>query len=139
VSLRFLLDTSIVSEPLRPSPNVAIVRRLQRHASEVGIAAIVWHELWFGCHKLPRSQKRTTIAAYLNDVVAVTMPILPYDERAAKWHAGEQARLVGAGRTPSFVDGQIAAIAAVNELTLVTINASDFRDFANLSVTDWAG
>jgi hypothetical protein len=31
-----------------------------------------------------------------------------YDERAAEWHAKEQARLSSNGETPAFVDGQSA-------------------------------
>ena len=56
---------------------------------------------------------------------------------AADWHAAERARLTGLGRTPPFVDGQIAAIAHVNGLVLVTANVADFRHFADLSVEDW--
>ena len=138
MSLRFLLDTNVVSEPLRPLANSSIVRRLQQHQSVIAIAAVVWHELWFGCFRLPASAKRKGIEAYLNEVVAATMPILPYDGRAAEWHASERARLMAVGKTPAIGDGQIAAIAKVNGLTLVTLNASDFRDFANLSVTTWA-
>ena len=138
MSIRFLLDTNIVSEPLRPKPKPKILERIQQHQSEIAIAAVVWHELWFGCHRLPQSAKRTAIETYLNEVVAATMPVLPYDERAAEWHAAERARLIAAGKTPTFVDGQIAAVAYANELTLVTLNAPDYRGFSDLSVTNWA-
>lgn len=137
MSTRFLLDTNIVSEPLRPRPKTKLLEQLQRHRSEVAIAAIVWHELWFGCMRLPLSAKRNAIETYLNEVVAATMPILPYDERAAEWHAEERARLVAAGKTPTFIDGQIAATAHTNELTLVTLNVSDYHAFGDLSVTNW--
>ena len=138
MSIRFLLDTNIVSEPLRPRPKPKILERIQQHQSEIAIAAVVWHELWFGCHRLPQSAKRTAIETYLNEVVAATMPVLPYDERAAEWHAAERARLIAAGKTPTFVDGQIAAVAYANELTLVTLNVPDYRGFSDLSVTNWA-
>ncbi len=58
-------------------------------------------------------------------VVQPHIPLLPYDETAATWHAEERTRLVTAGKTPAFVDGQIAAIAYTNNLTLVTNNTSD--------------
>jgi len=63
--------------------------------------------------------------------------ILPYDAEAANWHAAERARLVGTGRTPPFLDGQIAAIAVVNELILVTNNTSDYADFQQLQLQNW--
>ena len=137
MSLRFLLDTNIVSEPLRPKPNPKILDRLQQHQAEIAIPALVWHELWFGCQRLPRSAKRTAIEAYLTEVVAVSMPVLAYDESAAEWHARERARLFALGQTPPFVDGQIAAVAHANQLSLVTINVQDDRGFADLLVTNW--
>lgn len=63
--------------------------------------------------------------------------ILPYDRDVALWHAEERARLTLQGRTPPFVDGQIAAIAIVNNLTLVTRNTGDFADFAERTVENW--
>lgn len=101
------------------------------------IPSIVWHELLFGAHRLPPSEKRFTIEQYLTDVVAATLPVLSYDARAAAWHATERARLTSLGQTPAFADGQIAAIAAVNDLTIITMNTKDFVDF-DLTVEDWS-
>jgi tRNA(fMet)-specific endonuclease VapC len=137
VSIQFLLDTNIISEPLRPTPNQKILERLQLHQDEIAIAAVVWHELWYGCARLPASARRTAIERYLHEVVAISMPILPYDQRAAAWHAAERACLAGVGKPPPFVDGQIAAIAKTNDLTLVTINLADYAAFQALQLTDW--
>lgn len=137
MSLAYLLDTNVVSEALRPRPNDAVLQRLQEHPGEIAIAAIVWHELLFGWQRMPASARRAAVEAYLFEVVAATLPILPYDERAAEWHAAERSRLVNAGKTPPFADGQIAAIAAVNQLTLVTFNLEDFAHFEGLQVEDW--
>jgi len=65
------------------------------------------------------------------------MIILPYCDRAAEWFAVERARLTTLGRTPSYPDGQIAAIARVNDLVLVTRNVSDFADFDGLPLENW--
>jgi tRNA(fMet)-specific endonuclease VapC len=137
VSLVFLLDTNIISEPLRPSPNQQTLARLQQHTGEIATASVVWHELLFGCQRLAESAKRDAIEDYLTTVVAVEVPILPYDVDAASWHASERARLVAIGKTPPFVDGQIAAIAAVNDLTLVTANVSDYAYFEGVRVENW--
>ncbi len=51
--------------------------------------------------------------------------------------AEERARLGRSGRTPAFVDGQIAAVARVNDLVLVTGNLAHYRDFEGLVVEDW--
>ena len=137
MNLKYLLDTNIVSEPLRPSPAPNILRRLHRHEGETAIASLVWHELQFGCERLPKSRRRTAIERYLEDVVLGSFPILDYDRSAAEWHARERARLEAAGKTPPFIDGQIAAIASVNDLVLVTANKADFRGFKGLQVQSW--
>ena len=136
--MKYLLDTNIVSEPLRPAPNPKVMARLKRHSGELAIASLVWHELWFGSQRLPVSTKRTVIERYLNEVVAVSMAILPYDQAAAEWHATERARLMALGRTPPFVDGQIMAIAKANGLILVTLNPKDYEAFAGVKVEDWS-
>lgn len=133
----YLLDTNAISEPLRPEPNPNLLRRIHEYEGQVAIAAIVWHELLYGCWQLPDSRRREVIEQYLFDVVLPSIPILPYDARAAQWHASERARLTRLGQPPSFADGQIAAIAAVHDLTLVTANTADFTHFDGLAVENW--
>jgi tRNA(fMet)-specific endonuclease VapC len=95
------------------------------------------HEMLVGCYRLPVSAKRTAIEKYLFDVIRPSLPILPYDDRAAEWHAAERARLIQIGRTPPFPDGQIIAIAKVHDLILVTINLADYSSFQDVRVEDW--
>ena len=133
----FLLDTNILAEPLRPAPNPTIMLKLQEFESQLAIPAIVWHEMWYGCYRLQQSTRRTAIERYLLEVVAPSMPILPYDSAASEYHAEERTRLSRLGKTPSFADGQITAIAHANGLTLVTLNLSDFQEFRELQIEDW--
>ena len=137
MTLKYLLDTNIVSEPLRPRPNAAVMRNLRKREQEIAIASIVWHELRFGVERLPQSKRRDVVERYLEEVVLATIPIFDYDRPAAEWHARERARLTARGETPSFADGQIAAIAHVHDLTIVTLNEVDFRRFEGLQVTRW--
>jgi tRNA(fMet)-specific endonuclease VapC len=65
------------------------------------------------------------------------MPILNYSMEAADWHAQERARLSQVEQTPLYADGQIAAIAAVNQLILVTRNVADFENFRELQLENW--
>ena len=138
MSIQYLLDTNVISEPLRPAPNPKILDRLKRHQDELAIAAVVWHELWFGCLRLPAAAKRAAIEKYLNDVIAASMPILPYDESAAAWHAAERVRLTRLGKTPPFADGQIIAIARTNDLIFVTLNLADYGAFDGVKLEDWS-
>ena len=135
--MTYLLDTNVLSEPLKPEPNQNLMAKLRKHQVETATAAPVWHELLFGCLRLPPSRKRKMIATFLEDVVLRNMDILPYDDRAAEWHAEQRARLSVRGKAPSFVDGQIAAIAQVNGLFLVTRNTHDFESFKHLKILNW--
>ncbi len=118
-------------------PSKPVLKKLEQHQHEISTAAPVWHELQFSCMRLPALRKREIIQPFLDDVLRPGIIILPYDEKAATWHAKERARLTAQGRTPSFVDGQIAAIARVNGLILVTCNTSDFKSFAELEIQNW--
>jgi tRNA(fMet)-specific endonuclease VapC len=135
--IRFLLDTNIISEPVRLQPNPGVINKLKEHEFEIAMASVIWHELLFGCYRLPASQKRNKIEKYLKDTIQPKIPILYYDDLAAEWFAQERARLVGLGKTPAYLDGQIAAISKVNNLILVTNNISDFIDFQDIQVENW--
>ncbi|CAO5010825.1 type II toxin-antitoxin system VapC family toxin [Microcystis aeruginosa] len=136
MNLRFLLDSNILSESLRPQPNTKVMEKLLEHQQEIATATVVLPELLFGCYRLPDSKKRKNIEEYLKETELI-LPLLSYDHKAAIWHAQERSRLVKLGKTPPFADGQIAAVAYVNQLILVTNNISDYREFQGLKIENW--
>ncbi len=136
MSLKFLLDTNILSEPSRPIPNANVLAKLDIHQSEIAVASVVVHELLHGCLRLPESKRRENLWEYINESV-LNLPILSYDLHTAQWHANERARLSKIGKTPAFVDSQIASIAYSNNLILVTNNVPDFQFFDSLKIENW--
>lgn len=136
MSVRFLLDTCILSETVKPRPSVAVLEFLLRHEGRMALPAIVWHELHYGTKRLPEGRRKDRLAAWLREVVAPHFPVLPYDGEAARRHAGFRAALERQGRSLSFADGQIVAIALAHELVLVTRNTQDFRDIQDLRLED---
>lgn len=134
--MRFLLDTNIVSEVMRITPDQNVLRNWEANRPELVVAAPTWHELLFGIARMPPSERRQLKESFLMELSSL-LPILPYDQAAADWHAFERARLVAIGKTPAYVDGQIAAVGAVNQLTIVTTNTSDFAHFTGLAIEDW--
>ena len=137
--MTYLVDTNVFSRLLLPEAPPALVERydLERERGELATAGLVLHEIRFGAELLPaRSRRRAVILEYLARQVGI-LPVLPYEESAAIWHAEERARLRRRGESPPFADGQIAAIAAVNRLTLVTGNVRDFASFRGLTVQSW--
>lgn len=138
MNLRYLLDTSVVSSPVSKRPSQEILKRLEIDGQQCAIAAPVWHELIYGCHRLPRGKRREALETYLHDVVLSSFPVLAYDEAAARWHGVERARLDSLGKPAPYVDGQIAAIAYVNELIVATVNVKDFMRFKAIDLENWA-
>lgn len=137
VAARYLLDTNVLSEPLRPRPDAHVMRRLGVHEYAMTTASVVAHELLFGWAKLPASKRKRAIGIYLDDLFASALEVLPYNQDAARWHAHERARLERLGRPVSFRDSQIAAVARVNGLILVTANVGDFSPLSGLTIEDW--
>lgn len=137
MTLRYLLDTTVFSEACKPRPSPRILQRLQDHGNESAVASVVWHEVRYGAARLAPSKRRSAIEKYLEQAQERGVLILDYDGRAAEWHAVERARLERIGKTPPFVDGQIAAIAAVNDLVVATVNTRDFSGFRGLKVERW--
>ena len=135
--MKYLLDTNVLSEAVKTDPNKRVMVKMERHQDEIVTSSPVWHELQFGCQRLPKSRKKEIIVSFLNDILRPRMLILPYDDRAAEYHAKERARLSSSGLTPTFVDGQIASIAKVNDLILITRNTDDFKPFSKLKLENW--
>ena len=137
MTIRYLLDTSVLSAVIAPKPNRVVVQRLGQRGIQCATAAVVWNELTYGCERLEPGKRKSELEAYLRDVVLKSFPILPYDQESATWHAFERARQERVGRPGPYVDGQIAAIARVHDLILVTANVKDFARFQALTVEDW--
>lgn len=135
--LTYLLDTNVISEPVKPNANSRVLKAMEHHKNSIAIAAPVWHELNYGCARLPVSRKRNNLVDYLTHVIHKDIPILPYDERAALWHAEERARLSVKGIVIPYLDGQIAAIAAAQQLILVSRNIDDFKHFKKIEIENW--
>ena len=137
--IRYFLDTNVVSEPVTPEPSKSVLSRLRERSGKVALPSIAWHELIYGASRMEEGRKRRYLLEYLREVVGPSMPILPYDAAAARWHGRARAALEREGRPTAFADGQIAGIAAAQNLTVVTRNLPDFKPFATLSDEEGPG
>ncbi|WP_233144518.1 type II toxin-antitoxin system VapC family toxin [Methyloprofundus sedimenti] len=114
-----------------------VMQCFSKYDGQYVTAAIVWHELHYGCALLPDSKRKTQLQAYLLTLQYSGLIILPYEQAAAEWFAYHRAVLKEHGKTAAYADGEIAAIAAVNNLTLVTRNTDDFSAYNNLLLDNW--
>jgi tRNA(fMet)-specific endonuclease VapC len=133
----YLLDTNVFAALSQPKPQRAVERAFAKHVGELVTASVVVHEMGFGIERMPRSRRRAELERFMAEIVA-PLRVLPYGERAAKWHAIERARLSARGRVTALADGQIAATAAVNDAFLVTANIAHFEVFEGVRVENWS-
>ena len=112
------------------------MKRFTAHRAQTAISAVTWQELVSGASRLPKGKRRDGLERY-HELVRANFSILPFDEEAASWAGREDARLAAKGIAMSCEDVQIASVAAVRGLTLVSADAA-FSRFERLAVTDWA-
>jgi tRNA(fMet)-specific endonuclease VapC len=139
MGLKYLLDANILSEPVKKQPNQNVIEAFSKKVGSYCTCVTVWHELLYGIALLDPSKKKDSLNAYLESLVRGGLKILSYDEQAARWFAQERARLSRVGVSVPMADGEIASISAINNLTLVTRNVSDFKNYEGLALENWFG
>ena len=135
-----LLDTNIVSEVMKVAPSETVLDWLNREeSSSLYVSAVTIGEIAYGLHILPDGKRRLRLNEKFEQFIALAFAqrILDYDEPAARVYGEIMGSRKELGRPMSAPDGQIAAIARVNELVIVTANVKDFRRFEGLEVANW--
>jgi len=135
--MKYLLDTNVISEPMKLNRSSELMNRLALNSIFSCTSATVWYELWHGVKLLNDSQRKTELESYLNILSTEEFSILPFCKKSAEWLADERVRLKARGIIPPKSDSEIAAVAYVNQLTIVTRNTDDFLIFDDLSVQNW--
>lgn len=129
--MRYLLDSNAVIAALNDADGPLSRRLRSQQPSDVGISAVVMHELYFGAF---RSQRRE---ANLGRVDALRFEVLPLDVEDAR-HAGEIRALLADRGTPiGAYDVLIAGQARARNLVLVTRNLQEFERVPGLVTENW--
>jgi predicted nucleic acid-binding protein len=135
-----VLDTNVVSEPMKPRGNPAVQAWLDRQVAEtLYLTATGLAELLVGIEILPDGKRRAGLAAALADLVArlFSSRVLPFDQQAAVAYAPIVSRARAGGRIVSVADGQIAAIAAVRGFTVATRDTEPFAAAGLPVINPW--
>lgn len=135
-----LLDTNVVSELMRPSPETAVQPWMSRQPPRnLFFSAIGEAELRYGAAIRPAGRRRATlvfeIEAMLRD--AFEDRILAFDRAAARAYGRIAAGRRSTGRSSPLADCQIAGIEVAHGLTVATRNIRDFEDMGFLVVNPW--
>ncbi len=136
----YLLDTNVISEFIRESPNASVVHWLKRqNAESLHLSAISLGEFVYGIARLPASSRRERLELWLKVDVRNQFAgrVIEFGaSQAAAWgHLRAQTEKRGAPR--GAVDLQIAATAQTAGLALVTRNTSDFEGLGMTVVNPW--
>ena len=136
-----ILDTNVVSEPMRPSPSDAVMAWLSRKTEDghFFVTTFTMAEILFGIELLPRGKRRDNMLAQAQATFTEDFAgrILPFDEDAARAFAAIAANRRGTGRPITDLDAQIAAIARSRGATLATRNTAEFEGCGSRLVNPW--
>jgi len=124
-----LLDTNVVSEPLRAAPDARVVAWIDAQPLEtLFLSAITVAELRAGVALLPAGKRQAALQDNLEKRVLPLFAgrVLPFDLACAPAYAALMAKARAAGVAVAAADAFIAAIATANGLTVAT---RDMRPF----------
>lgn len=134
-----LLDTNVVSEPLKPGPDPAVVQWLNTQApEELYLPAIVAAELYYGWSILPDGRRKRVSGDLIDRVVSqFEGRVVPFDLTAAVEYGRLMATARSAGVGLPILDGQIAAIARAQGAALATRNVKHFEQTGIPLLNPW--
>ncbi len=133
-----VLDTNVVFELMRPSPEPAVVAWLNaRPTRDLFVTAVTEAEVRTGIAYLPAGRRRRQLIHAADRAFEELFAdrVLPFERKAARAYAGIAAERRTAGRPISQADCQIAAIALCLGASVATRNTRDF-DGTGIAVVD---
>jgi hypothetical protein len=135
-----LLDTNVVSEPVRQHPDRRVLDWLDAQAIEsLYLSTISLAELLLGIGNLPVGRRRAALAAALEQQIVGLFGdrIVPFDIPAAQAYATVVTRARSRGHPISVTDGLIASIALAGGLSVATRDELPFQAAGLVVINPW--
>ncbi|PWF43968.1 type II toxin-antitoxin system VapC family toxin [Massilia glaciei] len=136
-----LLDTNVVSEPLKSAGDLNVLAWIDAQIIEtLYLSTISLAELRFGVAVLPAGKRRDTLHSSLDRRVLplFAVRILSFDDPSSRAYAALRARARSSGKAIAPTDGYIAEIAATHGYTVATRDTSPFEAAGVTVVNPWA-
>lgn len=125
--MRYVVDTNVVSELMKPLPSPDVVDWFFDHEGEVYLTSVTVKELYFGMLRLPEGKRRRLLEEAISAIVMdCSDKTFPFDAFSAFLCARLHDRALSSGRVPTIEDLMIASICQRNEAILATRNVHDF-------------
>lgn len=135
-----VLDTNVVSELMRPTPDSRVLAWIAMEpVAGLFTTALTQAEIFYGLGLLPEGRRRDDLIAAARPIFEIEMAgrILPFDGDAALAYAEIAAHRQRTGHPISQIDGQIAAITRSRGARLATRNVRDFLACGITLVDPW--
>jgi toxin FitB len=136
-----VLDTNVLSEPLKPSPAQAVIDWLDaQEAQTLFLPAICLAELLAGVTAMPTGKRRTQLKEAVSTSLLPLFAgrILPFDAAAAEAFGHIHASATKQGNAIGFPDCAIAAIASSRGFMVATRNTRDFKGTGVKLIDPWS-
>lgn len=127
--MSFLLDTTVVSEWMKPLPNSGVIRWLAEvDEDRVYLSMMTLAELRYGTERLSPGARKSRLDAWLREELPLRFEgrLLIIEATIANAWGRVMSKCSAAGKPIGLMDAFFAATAEVQALTLVTRNVSDF-------------
>ncbi len=135
-----LLDTNVLSELLRPTPDGVVLEWFAGQSPEtLFVTAVTQAEMTLGARLLPVGRRRASLEAALQAMFDEDFGgrILPFESASVPAYADIVGSRRGAGRPISQFDAMIAAIAHQHGARVATRNVGDFEYCGVVLVNPW--
>ena len=139
--MNFLLDTTVVSEWMKPRPNPSVIRWLAEvDEDRVYLSVITLAELRYGIERLSSGARKTRLESWLREELPLRFEsrVLVVEAAVADAWGRVVNRCSAAGKPISVMDAFFAATSEVHGLILVTRNVSDFAASEVSLFNPWA-
>jgi predicted nucleic acid-binding protein len=135
-----ILDTNVVSEPMKPGREKRVLEWLDEQASEtLYLTSVSFAELLVGVEILPDGKRKAGLHSGLTALIERLFGprILPFDQAAAEQYARIVAEMRKAGLGISVAECQIASIALTHGFLVATRDVEPFRSAGVGVINPW--
>ena len=132
-----VLDTNVISEPVKPHPDLNVIDYLRQVSNRSYITSVVLGEIYLGVEILPEGRRKQNLRIHADSVRdAYRNRTIPFTGEMAEHYAVSVAHLKRQGIAIKVNDAYIAAAAATHGAILCTRNLKDFQHYPDLQMQD---
>jgi toxin FitB len=134
-----VLDTNVVSEAMKPEPDVAVRAWLNDQAAEtLYLSSVTLAELLFGIRALSAGKRKNMLDRALTELLELFKDrVLPFDTDAARHYADLAVPAKNGDRGFPTADGYIAAIAASRGFIVASRDTAPYEAACVTVINPW--